>query len=126
MCTAAFKKNQRCELAIWRAAAAQCAALCQVHPNKAGTKTLNPLPLPSIPPQKLKVTRSVYDAASGKTTPVSEVVEVGVKPGWKKVRVCFGAVCVDMCVLWGCVVRGGRQARMEKGEGAGLLAALAL
>jgi hypothetical protein len=33
------------------------------------------------------VTRSVHDDASGKSLPVSEVVEIGVKPGWKKVRV---------------------------------------
>lgn len=34
--------------------------------------------------KKLKVTRHVHDDASGKSLPVSEVVEIGVKPGWKK------------------------------------------
>jgi DnaJ family protein B protein 4 len=42
-------------------------------------------PIPQChPPQKLKVTRHVYDAASGQSVPVAEVVELGVKPGWKK------------------------------------------
>lgn len=40
--------------------------------------------------QKLKVTRSVFDAASGRAAPVSEVVEIGVKPGWKaRTKVTF-------------------------------------
>ncbi|KAI8474803.1 MAG: hypothetical protein J3K34DRAFT_453428 [Monoraphidium minutum] len=34
--------------------------------------------------KKLKVTRAVFDGASGKSTPLSEVVEVCVRPGWKK------------------------------------------
>jgi len=50
--------------------------------------------------QKLKVTRHVWDAASGKSAPVSEVVEIGVKPGWKKVRRKTGGG-VEMCVCGG-------------------------
>ncbi len=40
--------------------------------------------------KKLKVTRRISDAASGRQLPVEEVLEVAVKPGWKEgTRITF-------------------------------------
>ena len=47
-------------------------------------------PAPPPPPHRTQVTRHVLDAASGRSLPVSEVLEVPVKPGWKEgTRVTF-------------------------------------
>lgn len=40
--------------------------------------------------KKLKVTRKIRDAASGRSLPVEEVLEVAIKPGWKEgTRITF-------------------------------------
>lgn len=33
--------------------------------------------------RKMKISRTIYDAASGKATRVSEVLTIDIKPGWK-------------------------------------------
>lgn len=40
--------------------------------------------------KRLRITRHIVDAASGKAVPIQEILEVQVKPGWKEgTRVTF-------------------------------------
>jgi DnaJ homolog subfamily B member 4 len=34
--------------------------------------------------RKMKISRNIYDASSGKSVPVQEILTIDVKPGWKK------------------------------------------
>jgi hypothetical protein len=54
--------------------------------------------------KKLRVTRHLQDASSGKSLPVEEIVELDVKPGWKSgTRITFegkGDELVGRCGRW--------------------------